>query len=157
MTTEVTAVEGTASNAGKKMYYQFNDSGNVICVRDELGFAKFTKYASGIENKPSEESKLRKAVVNRLRRADFASQWTAVSEGGTAAKDASNLCLNCNSIKMTKTAAGEVIYRQPVTLRRPSRLRSPPTSRPAASAAAARSCASCPQPPAHLPRRSVTS
>ncbi len=116
MTTEVTAVEGTASNAGKKMYYQFNDSGNVICVRDELGFAKFTKYASGIENKPSEESKLRKAVVNRLRRADFASQWTAVSAGGTAAKDASNLCLNCNSIKMTKTAAGEVIYRQPVTL-----------------------------------------
>ncbi len=48
MTTEVTAVEGTASNAGKKMYYQFNDSGNVICVRDELGFAKFTKYASTI-------------------------------------------------------------------------------------------------------------
>lgn len=39
MTTEVTAVEGTASNVGKKMYYQFNDSGNVICVRDELGFA----------------------------------------------------------------------------------------------------------------------
>ena len=116
MTTEVTAVEGTASNAGKKMYYQFNDSGNVICVRDELGFAKFTKYASGIENKPSEESKLRKAVVNRLRRADFANQWTAVSAGGTAVKDASNLCLNCNSIKMTKTAAGEVIYRQPVTL-----------------------------------------
>ena len=116
MTTEVTAVEGTASNAGKKLYYQFNDSGNVICVRDELGFAKFTKFESGIENKPSEESKLRKAVVNRLRRADFASQWAAVSTGGTATKDASNLCLNCNSIKMTKTAAGEVIYRQPVTL-----------------------------------------
>ena len=56
MTTEVTAVENTSSDAGKKLYYQFNDSGNVICVRDDLGFAKFTKLSSGIENKPSEES-----------------------------------------------------------------------------------------------------
>ena len=116
MTTEVTAVENTASDSGKKLYYQFNDSGNVICVRDELGFAKFTKFESGIENKPSEESKLRKAIVNRLRRPDFSAEWTASAAGGAAAVDNANLCLSCPSVKMTNTAAGEVIYRQQVAL-----------------------------------------
>ena len=116
MTTEVTAVENTSSDAGKKLYYQFNDAGNVVCVRDDLGFAKFTKFESGIENKPSEESKLRKAVVNRLRRADFSDQWTTAAAGGSAAKDASTACLNCKSVKMAKTGTGEVIYRQQVSL-----------------------------------------
>ena len=116
MTTEVTAVENTSSDAGKKLYYQFNDSGNVICVRDDLGFAKFTKFLSGIENKPSEESKLRKAIVNRLRRPDFSAEWTSSAVGGTAAADSANICLSCPSVKMTNTAAGEVIYRQQVAL-----------------------------------------
>ena len=116
MTTEVTAVENTSSDAGKKLYYQFNDSGNVICVRDDLGFAKFTKFLSGIENKPSEESKLRKAIVNRLRRPDFSAEWTSSVYGGTAAADSANICLSCPSVKMTNTAAGEVIYRQQVSL-----------------------------------------
>ena len=116
MTTEVTAVEDSSSDAGKKLYYQFNDAGNVTCVRDDLGFAQFTKYESGIENKPSQVSKLRKAVVNRLRKSDFNSQWTAVTAGGTAAKDADTSCLNCASMKLNKTGAGEVIYRQEVPL-----------------------------------------
>ena len=116
MTTEVTAVEDSSSDAGKKLYYQFNDAGNVTCVRDDLGFAQFTKFDSGIENKPSQVSKLRKAVVNRLRKSDFNSQWTAVTAGGTAAKDADTSCLNCASMKLNKTGAGEVIYRQEVPL-----------------------------------------
>ena len=44
MCTEVTAVEDASSDAGKKLTYQFNDGGNVVCVRDELGYARFTKY-----------------------------------------------------------------------------------------------------------------
>ena len=116
MTTEVTAVENSSSDAGKKLYYQFNDAGNVTCVRDDLGFAQFTKFDSGIENKPSQVSKLRKAVVNRLRKSDFNSQWTAVTAGGTATKDTSASCLNCASVKLNKTGAGEVIYRQQVAL-----------------------------------------
>ena len=52
MCTEVTAVEDASSDAGKKLTYQFNDGGNVVCVRDELGYARFTKYDSAIENTP---------------------------------------------------------------------------------------------------------
>ena len=112
MTTTVTAVEDTSSDAGKKLYYQFNDSGNVICVRDDLGFARFTKFDSNFENKESEVSKMRKAVVNRLRKSDFNSEWDAFETGGTVTKDSTNLCLNCSSAKMVKTGAGETIYRQ---------------------------------------------
>ncbi len=61
-------------------------------------------------------SKLRKAVVHRLRKSDFNSQWTAVTAGGTAAKDVDASCLNCASVKLNKTGAGEVIYRQEVPL-----------------------------------------
>ena len=35
---------------------------------------------------------------------------------GTAAADSANICLSCPSVKMTNTAAGEVIYRQQVSL-----------------------------------------
>ena len=112
MTTTVTAVEDTSSDAGKKLYYQFNDSGNVISVRDDLGFARFTKFDSNFENKESEVSKMRKAVVNRLRKSDFNSEWDAFETGGTVTKDSTNLCLNCSSAKMVKTGAGETIYRQ---------------------------------------------
>ena len=52
MCTEVTAVEDASSDAGKKLTYQFNDGGNVVCVRDELGYARFTKCDSAIENTP---------------------------------------------------------------------------------------------------------
>ena len=62
MCTVVTAVEDTASDAGKKLYYQFNDSGNVVAMRDELGYGQFTKFEAGVDNKPSEISKLRKVV-----------------------------------------------------------------------------------------------
>ena len=116
MTTKVTAVDTASTDDGKTLYYQFNDAGNVVCVRDELGFASFTKYESGIENKPSEVSKLRKSVVNRLRRADLSAQWTASAAGGTAALDAANRCLNCKSVKLTKNGTGEVLYRQQVAL-----------------------------------------
>ncbi|HIQ84145.1 MAG TPA: DNRLRE domain-containing protein, partial [Candidatus Pullichristensenella stercorigallinarum] len=114
MCTVVTAVENTTSDAGKKLYYQFNDSGNVVAMRDELGFGHFTKYEAGVENKPSEVSKLRKAVVNQLRKIDFSSQWTA-SEG-TSTRDTSVTCMGMPSIKMVATNT-PTEYRQEVTLK----------------------------------------
>ncbi len=112
MCTEVTVVDTTASDSGKKLYYQFNDSGNVVCVRDDLGYARFTKFESGIENKPSEESPLRRAVVNLLRSPDLAANWTS---SGAAAKDTGTNCMSAPSAKLT-AASGESLYRQEVKL-----------------------------------------
>ena len=36
--------------------YQFNDSGNVVAMRDELGYGQFAKFEAGVDNKPSEVS-----------------------------------------------------------------------------------------------------
>ena len=113
MCTVVTAVEDTASDAGKKLYYQFNDSGNVVAMRDELGYGQFTKFEAGVDNKPSEISKLRKVVVNQLRKIDFSGQWTGSS---SAVKDSSTRCLGMPSVKLTGNANGESYYQQSVTL-----------------------------------------
>ncbi len=114
MCTVVTAVENASSDAGKKLYYQFNDSGNVVAMRDELGYGQFAKFEAGVDNKPSEVSKLRKAVVNQLRKIDFTSQWTA-SEG-TSTRDTSVTCMGMPSIKMVATNT-PTEYRQEVTLK----------------------------------------
>lgn len=113
MCTEVTAVDTTASDAGKTLHYQFNDAGNVICVRDDLGFARVTKFDSGIANKPSAEAPLRRAVVNLLRTPDLSANWTA---SGTTAKDTAVTCLGLTSVKLTAISTGESRYRQEVTL-----------------------------------------
>ncbi len=113
MCTVVTAVEDTASDAGKKLYYQFNDSGNVVAMRDELGYGQFAKFEAGVDNKPSEVSKLRKVVINQLRKIDFASQWTG---SGSAVKDSSTRCLGMPSVKLTGNTNGGSYYQQSVTL-----------------------------------------
>lgn len=120
MCTEVTAVDTASSDAGKKLYYQFNDSGNVVCVRDDLGYARFTKFESGIENRPSEQSPLRRAVINLLRSPDFAANWEAVAvdSNGSTTKDTTVTCMGAPSIKMTPGyAEGYQEYRQEVTLK----------------------------------------
>ena len=118
MCTEVTAVDTTTSDAGKKLYYQFNDSGNVICVRDDLGYARFTKYESSIENRPSEQSPIRKAVINILRSPDFAANWEAdtLESNGTITKDTAVTCMGAPSIKFAPDSAC-MEYRQEVTLK----------------------------------------
>ena len=113
MCTVVTAVEDTASDAGKKLYYQFNDSGNVVAMRDELGYGQFAKFEAGVDNKPSEVSKLRKVVINQLRKIDFASQWTG---SGSAVKDSSTRCLGMPSVKLTGNTNDGSYYQQSVTL-----------------------------------------
>lgn len=82
MCTVVTAVENATSDAGKKLYYQFNDSGNVVAMRDELGYGQFAKFEAGVDNKPSEISKLRKVVVNQLLQDRLFRQWNKQRNGG---------------------------------------------------------------------------
>ena len=93
--------------------YQFNDSGNVVAMRDELGYGQFAKFEAGVDNKPSEVSKLRKVVVNQLRKIDFSSQWTG---SGSAVKDSSTRCLGMPSVKLTGNTNGGSYYQQSVTL-----------------------------------------
>ena len=118
MCTEVTVVENTSSDAGKKLIYQFNDSGNVTCVKDELGYAQFTKFSSSITNAPSESSKMQKAVINRLRMPDMSGLWTSVGavSPNTVAVDTTMRCLGIPSVKITKGNASDVCYRQQVKL-----------------------------------------
>lgn len=118
MCTEVTAVETASSDAGKKLYYQFNDSGNVVSVRDDLGYARFTKFESGIENRPSEQSPIRKAVINLLRSPDFAANWEAntANSTGTITKDTTVTCMGAPAMKFVPTTVG-MEYRQEVTLK----------------------------------------
>ena len=119
MCTEVTAVENASSDAGKKLTYQFNDGGNVVCVRDELGYARFTKYDSAIENTPSDSSRLQKAVVNLLTHPDLRSGWSQLTgaSGDSAGPDTATLCLNMATMYLHKAAAGgETKYQQTVTL-----------------------------------------
>ena len=108
MCTEVTAVEDASSDAGKKLTYQFNDGGNVVCVRDELGYARFTKYDSAIENTPSDSSRLQKAVVNLLTHPDLRSGWSQLTgtSGDSAGPDTATLCLNMATMYLHKAAAG---------------------------------------------------
>ena len=118
MCTEVTAVEAETTDAGKKLYYQFNDAGNVVCVRDDLGYASFTKFESNIENKPSEQTPVRKAVINLLRNPDFSANWVADMNvgNGTITKDTTVTCMSAPSIKFTPVSAC-MEYRQEVTLK----------------------------------------
>lgn len=83
METHVTSVETASNNSGKTLYYQFNDSGNVVSAHDDLGFGSFTKFESGIENKLSQSSRLRKAVVNLLRKPDWTSGWSNNRNGSS--------------------------------------------------------------------------
>ncbi|MEG2623081.1 MAG: DNRLRE domain-containing protein, partial [Clostridia bacterium] len=136
--TVVTIVEGDASAAtDKRVFYQFNDQGNVLSVRDELGYAQFARYEAGEgnENKPTEVSKLQRAVVNLLRRPDFGGAtetnpvWTLVNPnayhkitnalGNVAAVDESPSaqCLSLNPIRLKRnSASGDLRAEQEVLL-----------------------------------------
>ena len=101
-----TVVNSLDNTGGKKLYYQFNDNGNVICVRDELGFASFTNFDSGIANKPSEQSRLRRAVTNLLLNPDYTANWeTMPSNMITVIADESVRCLGLRTMKFASTQA----------------------------------------------------
>lgn len=120
MQTEVTVVETGANDAGKKLTYQFNDSGNVVCVKDELGYAQFTKYGgSAPVNSPEQVSKLQKVVINRLLGIDMMDEkWNYKINGATAVvdRDADKRCLGLAGARIIRTNAGISSYSQSVAL-----------------------------------------
>ena len=62
---------------------------------------------------PARSPKLRKVVINQLRKIDFASQWTG---SGSAVKDSSTRCLGMPSVKLTGNTNDGSYYQQSVTL-----------------------------------------
>lgn len=63
----MTVVHDATVENGKDLYYQFNDFGNVVCVRDELGYASYSKFSDALlPNHPEQVSKLQRSVVNLL-------------------------------------------------------------------------------------------
>ena len=110
MRTDVTNMENETD--GKKITYHFNSSGNVVDVNDEMWYTNGTKYDSGIENTPSSQGRVRRAVVNRIRSTDFHAGWTQ-SKGNAADKfalDESNLCMSIRGARMIKGGEGESVF-----------------------------------------------
>ena len=97
---------------GKKITYHFNSSGNVVDVNDEMWYTYGTKYDSDIENSPSDQGRVRKAVVNRIKNSDFYTGWTQTK--GNAADvfslDDTNLCMSIRGAKMVKGGEGESVF-----------------------------------------------
>ena len=92
--------------------HPFNSSGNVVDVNDEMWYTYGTKYDSGIENSPSDQGRVRKAVVNRIKNSDFYTGWTQTK--GNAADvfslDDTNLCMSIRGAKMVKGGEGESVF-----------------------------------------------
>ncbi|MBE5808551.1 MAG: DNRLRE domain-containing protein, partial [Clostridiales bacterium] len=101
--TKVTEVRSNTEDTGKALTYQFNESGNVICVSDELGNAQCAKFESGIPNAVSDASRMQKAVINLLKNMDFSANWTQAS--GTGSRDTGVRCLGMPSWQTTGSAA----------------------------------------------------
>ena len=107
MTTKITAVDGLQSDAGKTITYQFNDSGNVVCMFDELGYAQSATFSESVANTPMSVSKLQRAVINQIRSIGFEANWTAQkASADTIARDTATKCLNMPSVKMVKKLGG---------------------------------------------------
>ncbi|MDO5378070.1 MAG: DNRLRE domain-containing protein [Clostridia bacterium] len=104
----MTVVHDATVENGKDLFYQFNDFGNVVCVRDELGYASYSKFSDALlPNHPEQVSKLQRSVVNLLPNHDFESDgyWGTVSYGGTGtyAYSADQKYLGSRSMKVNKT------------------------------------------------------
>lgn len=107
MTTTVTDYSG---DAVKSLLYQFNDFGNVVCVRDELGYASYSKYSTALlPNHPEQVSKLQRSVINLLPDHDFETggYWSTALNGGTGTFSyaTDQKYLGSKAMKMVKTNA----------------------------------------------------
>ena len=81
----MTTVKDYSSDEVKKLMYQFNDNGNVVCVRDELGYASYSKFSEGLlPNHPEQISKLQRSVINLLPNHNFEldGYWTTGTNDG---------------------------------------------------------------------------
>lgn len=100
--TRVIAVENAESDRGKALTYQFNESGNVVSVLDELGFAQFAKFDPATPNQPQDVSRLMKVVINRLKPFSADQAWT--QDQGQGAVIGYNKAGNTQRIMGTPTA-----------------------------------------------------
>ena len=108
-----TKAKPTASRRGLFLSlnsYHFNSSGNAVDLSGVMWYTYGTKYDSGIENSPSDQGRVRKAVVNRIKNSDFYTGWTQTK--GNAADvfslDDTNLCMSIRGAKMVKGGEGEL-------------------------------------------------
>ncbi len=100
----------TDNLSGKKLFYHFNDYGNVVSVNDELGYACFAKYSDSLPvNHPEAVSKMQRSIVNLLRNHNFEADgsWSTVSYGGTGTYGfaTDQKYMGTRSMKVTKTNA----------------------------------------------------
>ncbi|MBE5772302.1 MAG: RHS repeat protein [Clostridiales bacterium] len=87
MSTHVTSVTGSGtSTTGKKLIYQFSDQGNIVSIRDELGYAAYATYGEELPNHADKASKLQRTVVNMLKNHSFekTTDWTTSLENSAA-------------------------------------------------------------------------
>ena len=72
---------------GKKLFYHFNDYGNVVSVNDQLGYAAFAKYSvDSPVNHPEAVSKMQRAVCNLVTDCSIEANpltWGRTPEGET--------------------------------------------------------------------------
>ena len=106
----MTVVQDMTVVNGKRMIYQFNDFGNVVSVRDELGYASYSKFSEALlPNHPEQVSKLQRSVINLLPNHDFEldGYWnTALNDGeGSFAYVTDQKYLGTRSMRMMKTNA----------------------------------------------------
>ena len=106
----MTVVQDMTVVNGKRMIYQFNDFGNVVSVRDELGYASYSKFNEALlPNHPEQVSKLQRSVINLLPNHDFEldGYWnTALNDGeGSFAYVTDQKYLGSRSMRMMKTNA----------------------------------------------------
>lgn len=106
----MTVVQDMTGVNGKRMIYQFNDFGNVVSVRDELGYASYSKFSEALlPNHPEQVSKLQRSVINLLPNHDFEldGYWnTALNDGeGSFAYVTDQKYLGSRSMRMMKTNA----------------------------------------------------
>lgn len=104
----MTVVQDMTVVNGKRMIYQFNDFGNVVSVRDELGYASYSKFSEALlPNHPEQVSKLQRSVINLLPNHDFEldGYWnTALNDGeGSFAYVTDQKYLGSRSMRMMKT------------------------------------------------------
>ena len=104
----MTVVHDATVENGKDLFYQFNDFGNLVCVRDELGYASYSKFSDALlPNHPEQISKLQRSVINLLPNHDFETDgyWGTVSYGGTGTYTYSTdqKYLGTRSMKVNKT------------------------------------------------------
>ena len=108
---------------GKKLFYHFNDNGNVVSVNDELGYGCFAQYTDNMPtNHPEILSRMQRSVVNLLKNHNLetATNWTnqtLASATGSYANATTYYYMGAKSLAMTRTnAVGQLTSYQAVNI-----------------------------------------